>query len=96
MDDFAITIEQTVDHTIIAASENFTQQTITTNADGAYSVFAADVDGDGRDEIVYQAMVIDDDGTRTVEVWHAKPVPADETCENQYCRRDSRRRRSSD
>ena len=28
VDDFAITIEQTVDHTIIAASENFTQQNL--------------------------------------------------------------------
>jgi rhamnogalacturonan endolyase len=29
---------------------------------GAHSVSVADVDGDGRDEIVYHAMVVDDDG----------------------------------
>ncbi len=30
---------------------------------GGHSLSVADVDADGRDEIVYQAMVIDDDGT---------------------------------
>lgn len=30
---------------------------------GAHSISVADVDGDGRDEIVYHAMVVDDDGT---------------------------------
>lgn len=30
---------------------------------GGHSLSVADVDGDGRDEIVYQAMVVDDDGT---------------------------------
>lgn len=30
---------------------------------GAHSLAIADVDGDGRDEIVYGAMVVDDDGT---------------------------------
>ena len=30
---------------------------------GGHSLGVADVDGDGRDEIVYQAMVVDDDGT---------------------------------
>jgi rhamnogalacturonan endolyase len=29
---------------------------------GAHSVVAADVDGDGKDEIVYHSMVVDDDG----------------------------------
>ncbi len=29
---------------------------------GGHSLSVADVDGDGRDEIVYQAMVVDDDG----------------------------------
>ncbi len=29
---------------------------------GGHSLSVADVDDDGRDEIVYQAMVIDDDG----------------------------------
>jgi len=29
---------------------------------GAHSVVVADVDGDGRDEIVYHSMVVDDDG----------------------------------
>ena len=29
---------------------------------GAHSVSVADVDGDGRDEIIYHAMVVDDDG----------------------------------
>lgn len=29
---------------------------------GGHSITAADVDGDGRDEIVYHAMVVDDDG----------------------------------
>ncbi|MFT5408569.1 MAG: rhamnogalacturonan endolyase, partial [Verrucomicrobiales bacterium] len=31
---------------------------------GGHSISVADVDADGRDEIVYQAMVIDDDGKR--------------------------------
>jgi rhamnogalacturonan endolyase len=30
---------------------------------GGHSLGVGDVDGDGRDEIVYQAMVVDDDGT---------------------------------
>ncbi len=30
---------------------------------GGHSLAVADVDGDGKDEIVYQAMVVDDDGT---------------------------------
>lgn len=30
---------------------------------GGHSITAADVDGDGKDEIVYHAMVVDDDGT---------------------------------
>jgi len=30
---------------------------------GGHSLSVADVDGDGRDEIVYNAMVVDDDGT---------------------------------
>jgi rhamnogalacturonan endolyase len=30
---------------------------------GGHSIGVADVDGDGKDEIVYQAMVIDDDGS---------------------------------
>ncbi len=30
---------------------------------GGHSLSVADVDGDGRDEIVYQAMVVDDNGT---------------------------------
>jgi len=30
---------------------------------GGHSLAVGDVDGDGRDEIVYQAMVVDDDGT---------------------------------
>jgi len=29
---------------------------------GAHSIVAADVDGDGKDEIVYHSMVVDDDG----------------------------------
>ncbi len=29
---------------------------------GGHSLGVADVDADGRDEIVYQAMVVDDDG----------------------------------
>jgi len=32
------------------------------SAMGGHSLAVADVDGDGRDEIVYQAMVVDDDG----------------------------------
>ncbi|MDT9341469.1 FG-GAP-like repeat-containing protein, partial [Trichodesmium erythraeum 21-75] len=33
-------------------SNNFTEQTISTNADGAKSVFAADVDGDGDMDVL--------------------------------------------
>ena len=33
-------------------SNNFTEQTISTNADGATSVFAADVDGDGDVDVL--------------------------------------------
>ena len=32
-------------------------------AQGVYNMIPADVDGDGRDEIVFGAMVVDDDGT---------------------------------
>ena len=32
-------------------------------AQGVYSMIPADVDGDGKDEIVFGAMVVDDDGT---------------------------------
>ncbi|NEQ77123.1 MAG: hypothetical protein F6K23_31400 [Okeania sp. SIO2C9] len=37
-------------------SNNFTEQTISTNANGATSVFAADVDGDGDVDVLSASL----------------------------------------
>ena len=43
----------------IFAQPTFTENIISTNADGAYSVYATDVDGDGDMDVLYASYVDD-------------------------------------
>lgn len=42
---------------------------------GGHSLAVADVDGDGRDEVVYQAMVVDDDGKKKQKSGNTRVLP---------------------
>lgn len=50
---------------------------------------AADVDGDGRDEIIYHAMVVDDDGRGLYTTGLRYHLPRGQTSVASQCLRDS-------